>query len=125
MIGIHILLASSSPWIINLGAFTHMSDTPLVTIVDGQICLIKGHDTIIVTSTLPLTQVFYVLNFLTNFYLSVPSLMPYFVSSHFFPFIVSSKIYILKGGLVWDMRMIGVFTNSFWMILHSTSKYAL
>lgn len=43
-----------------------MSDTPLVTIVDGQICLIKGHDTIIVTSTLPLTQVFYVLNFLTN-----------------------------------------------------------
>lgn len=98
-LGIHTLLTfSSTPWIIDSGASTHMTRTPtilssyqltltypLVTIVDGWTCLVKSHRTTSTSPSLSLNQVLYILDFSVNL-LSISVITRVLYTIIFFPF---------------------------------------
>ena len=85
-------ISSSSPWIIDLGASTHMTKTPnllsscLLIIYNSWPCCTPSHGTTITTPSLPPTQVLYIPRFPTNllFISIIMCAMVYFVTNFSF-----------------------------------------
>lgn len=69
-LGTHALLTSSTPYMTGtptiLSSYQPTPTHPPIAITDGQTCLVKGHDNIVIILSIPFTQVLYVSRFLAN-----------------------------------------------------------
>ena len=117
--GTHAFLASRSSWVIDSGASAHMTGTPStlssltpttayppVSIADGRSCFVEGYGSTKPTPSLTLHNVLYVPGFPTNL-LSISTITRTLnCIAIFYPFIVSSRTFILVKELVWGVRMV-------------------